>query len=604
MASKSKYKPVTPSITETQRDDMTKWLLQRLDEVIDANVERNKNFTTWRESYAVTPYNRDPIIEGGSNVRIPITRILTDAIIMRLVQSHFGVNPYVRIKPQESEDIEVAKAIENFLWYHHQMSGELNAGYLVIKDAVITGTGICKTVWDIDYKKIGGKWVHRYNAPRMVHIPTEDFIIYPAKNTSIDRAQFVGNRFWRRWDELKKAAEVGLYNDDWLEELREQTSGSENVVDSEDNRVGVKEVGIDWKDIDYELFELIVAYDLDDDGLDEDYLVTIDYTTRTIIRLQEYPAQFGERWYHAYIPIPVSNSFYGESMVKLVADIDEEITTRHNQRLDNRTLVNIPMFTVVEGSPALNDDISVYPGKMWKVQEHDDIRPLVQIPPLRDTLEDENQLMYYAQNVIGVSELNLGQVPRGTQTAYEIEASLAEGSIRIRLQVSLGVEWLKRVAWHEIGLLKQFLPNDQFERVTEHPNYLEDMEWEDLWNKYDIEPVGNTTTSNAELERQKLIFVREAMKNDPLMFDLDPMTGQMVPKKGWYELNKLFLIAHGVDAYQLIIGDPPEKGGAQAVTQGQLPTMNQVSGEQPDIESLMQAAGANPDAMPVTPGAV
>jgi hypothetical protein len=586
------YKPYEINVSDEDKKLFEKWISDRLEDALNAKSPLNLKIQTWRDLYAGKEYDRTPSFENGSNIRIPVVRILADQILLRLVQSHFGVEPYVRIKPQpDVGELDGARSLERQLWHVHKAQNKLLAGFLVIKDSVITGTGVCKTVWDMDYKLVRDKgkkkYVLKYNYPKTVHIPTEDFVIYPAKSTTVDDAQFVGHKFERRWDELQRGVATGLYNEDWMEDLRSKASGSRTATDSQDARVGVKDSGVDWKDKTYELYELIVGYDYDDDGLDEDYLVTFERSTGKIIRWIEYPASYGERWYHTYTPIPVSNSVYGESMVGLTEAFDEEISTLHNQRIDNTTLVNMPMLKVRKGSPAAKDDEKAKPGKKWLVNEPDDLTPLTLVPPLQDGFRnDEDQLLYYSKILTGVSELNMGGTVRGDKTAYEIEASLAEGSIRIRLQVTLGVEWLTRMAWQELGLLKQFLPDGVYERVTGGPNILADLAWEDMWEHYDVEPTGNTTTSNRELERQKFVFLREALKNDPLLFDADP-SGVMVPKGGWYELNNRFLVAHSIDDPESIIGPKPEEAPREPMEEAR-----------PDIPPEMMGGGGAPGGMP------
>ena len=607
------FKAYNVDLTEEQKIDLEAWIGQRLEDAITTKAERDEKIQSWRNTYAgATLEDREPAFEGGANTRIPIARVMTDALLYRLVQSHFGVEPYIRVNPVSGTYfIEQAKALETALDHVNKLSKLLVAGYLTIKDALIAGTGICKTIWDQDWKLVRDgkkrKYVLRFNAPNTIHIPTEDFIIYPEVNTDIDTADIVGHRFYRRWDGLQRGVATGIYNEEWVAEL-EGKSGVSGSLNKDTNAVlPTKDTGIDWKDTPFELYELIISYDLDDDGLNEDYLITIERNSKQIVRFMEYPIAFGERWYHAYVPCPVSNSFYGESLIGLLESLDEEITTLHNQRIDNTTLVNMPMFTCIVGSPALKDKEKAYPGKIWPVTQNDELKPLMQVPPLRDNyLQDEIRLFDYAKYISGQSEISIGGLPSSGRTAYEIEASLAEGSIRIRLQVVLGVEWLRRMAWQQIGLIKQFMPDEIFEKITQYPDFLNDITWEDLWNNFNLMPYGNTTTSNKELERQKTVFLREAMKNDPLLFTIDPTTGQVIPKAGWYEIDKLFLLSHSVDQYQTVLGPPPQKEGT--VGPEMAGASQQTSGEQipaqGELDALQQLATNAGIGNPSAPGNV
>lgn len=580
----SMFKPFAVDISDEEKKELEQWLSVRLEEVLDAMSGRLAKIEEWRRGYAGDQYKRDLPYENAANVRIPIAPIMMDAILVRLVQSHFGVRPYVRINPPSAsagEFIDHCRSMENMLWYTHYMQNKIKTGYLVIRDALLTGIGVSKTGWEQEWKLVRDKgkrkYVLRKNLPSHEYIPVEDFVIYPLKARDIDSAQFVGHRYWRRWDELVRGASLGFYNTEWLSTLEGKATQQE--MSDADKRQGVGLVGQSWKDQPFELFELIVGYDLDKDGLDEDYLIVIERQTRTIIRLIEYPAGYGERWYHVYVPKPTGDGIYGESLYNELVAFDEEVTTLHNAQLDNAQYTNAPVYTVVEGSPAAKEDCRIKPGEKIIVNDHDDVRQVITVPPMRDFGPLEDKLVFYARLRSGTSDLMSGQVPRGEKTAYEIEAALAEGSIQIRLEVEFGIQWLKRIAWHEIGLIKDFLPDGVYERVTGQPNPLKILSWEDLWSNFDMEPTGNITTSNRELERQKWVFVVESMKNDPLIFEVDPMTQRIVPKAGWYELRKRFLLAHGVDDYQTIIGPPP-----MAPEEMEIP--------QPTPELLLPAPGA------------
>lgn len=565
------YKPYAIDLSEEEKATIEKWISDRLEQAIEGLSDRDTNIKEYRNVYAGNTYDREPAFEGGANVRIPIVGILTDAIHVRLTQSHFGVDPYVRIEPYDSVvNADLSRALENGLQQIFDKSGLLDVGFQVVLDALICGTGITKTTWYQDWKQVTEKgkkkYVLRDSYPKTEYIALEDFVTFPAVCRDLDSAMIVGHRLWRRWDEIQRGVATGLYNEDWVAEIETLATQSTETND-QDTRLGITRNSVDWKDIDYELFELIIGYDYDEDGLEEDYLVTFDRINKKIIRFMTYPVDFGERWYQLYTPIPLPNTIYGESMVRLIKDMDEEITTIYNQRLDNNTLVNMPQFKVMDSSRAAHDDEQARPGKKWIVSDMDEVQPLQQIPPLRDTSQEEQQLMMYAKQRSGVSDLNMGQSPSGERTAYEIEASLAEGSIKLRLFVLFGTRWLTRVAWHSLGLMKQFMESDRFERMTQYPFYLETMPWEEVWQELDIKPKGNTTTSNRELERQTMVFLRESFKNDPLLFDTDRMTGQTTPKAGWYEIAKDFILAHGKHDYKSIIGEPPQQGAREAIIQ-------------------------------------
>lgn len=571
--SKPTFAPFEVNLTDEQKADLELWLTDRIENAIAGLSDRDEKCAEYRKLYAGEPYDREPAFEGGANVRIPIVAIFVEAILVRLVQSHFGVDPYVRINPfDEVSNADLARAIETALQHKFVLGDIVSDAYKVIQDACICGTGVSKTTWYQDWKMVSDgtsrKYVLRNAYPKVEYIPLEDFITFPVKCKDLDSAMIVGHRLWKRWDEIQRGVGLGLYNEEWVAEIEEKVSAS-TVESDQDERLGVTNRSVDWKDQEYELFEMIVGYDLDEDGLEEDYLVTYDRINKKLLRFISYPAGFGEKWYELYTPIPLPGTIYGDSLVRQNAPMDEEITTIYNQRLDNNTIVNQPQYKALESYRGARDNQQAKPGKIWIVSDMNDIEPFPSIAPMRDTSREEQQLVNYAEMRTGMSELRTGQTSKGEKTAYEIEATLAEGSIKLRLFIKFGTKWLTRVAWHALGLMKDFMDPAEFERITGFPFMLEDMPWEEVWNELDIIPLGNSTTSNRELERQTTVFLREALKNDPLLFALDPTTGQTMPKAGWYELNKRFILAHNENDYKSIIGDPPQQGPREAIVQSQ-----------------------------------
>lgn len=573
------YKPFLVDINEDQKGEIESWILKRLDAAIDAVAERNTNIDNWYNLYRGEPYDRELPFKNASNVRIPVIGMMIDALHVRLYQAHFGVDPIIRINPQTMDDSLNGRGLEKAMQHYFRIGNMDEAADLTILDALIAGTGVTKTTWYQDWRLIntgkkGKKYVMRNSYPQVEHIPLKDFIVYPAKALTLEDTTIVGHRFYRKWDQLQRGVALGLYNEEWTEKLKEKASETTPTTTMVEN-IGVSDSEIDWKDFEYELYELIVSYDLDEDGIAEDYLVTVDYKTRSMIRFMDYPVGFGEKWYQLYKVIPMSDTLYGDSICRLISDMDEEITTLHNQRIDNTTFGNIPCFKALEGSKIALDKTELYPGKIFPMSDPNDLTPMNLAQPMRDTTPEEDRLMQYIQLRTGVNELNLGRMPAGEKTAYEVEAALAEGSVKMRKFVKMGISWLTSIGWQFIGLMKEFMDGEDYTRITGEDFFLDAMEWQDIWKQFDLIPAGNSTSSNRELERQKWVLLRESYKSDPLIFQTDPMTGQPKPGPGWYEINMRYLLASGVDDYEQIIGPrtvAPIEGGIQTPT---MPAANQ-----------------------------
>lgn len=561
-------------LSETDKDEIETWIGQRITAAVSGMATRDENITHWRAVYADEKWSRDAALRNGANLRINLVAEMVDATLVRLTQSHFGIEPYVRVLPMSSELSDIAGSSEQWLQYLHSLQSIVETGFLTIQDSMIAGYGITKVHWLQQYERVNfdGKEsnVLLYNLPTTEYIPAEEFYVYPTDVKSIDRSQICGHRTYLRWDEIVRGSTVGKFNPEWITQIEQKAPGE--TTDDETERTEVGTDKISWEEVYYRIMELVVRYDHDDDGLEEMYLVFFDEDNQKIIGFHRYPYAHSRINYVPYVHAP-TKGWMGRSLVQELEDLDQELCTLHNMRIDNGALMNLGIFTVLMDSPAAKDDEAWYSGKKIPVNDHEDMKQLFKTDQMGSFRADEEQIIGLARVRSGVSELLSGQVPKGEKTAYEIESALAEGSIKFRLMVIFGLRWLKEIAWQELALTKQFLDDadETFQRVTGQHNFLVEMPWQDIIDKFDIVPMGNTTTNNRELERQKMVFLREMFKQDPLVLP-PPNAAQMnVDFSRWWELDRLVLESSGIHNHVAIIGPKPEPPAPPPIAPGQPP---------------------------------
>ena len=164
-----------------------------------------------------------------------------------------------------------------------------------------------------------------------------------------------------------------------------------------------------------------------------------------------------------YTPLPAA---LGMGAVECNLDLIHAISQFLSQSQDNARLTANAQLLVRRGSSAsrqiASENSALYPGKVWLVDDPDDIRPF---PVINFPQQDVNQLINYLNALLerrtGVSDTTLG-IAGSAKTATEAhilqEASLNPFSTRTDLFARSFLEPMGSMA---LSMLRQFIVEDQ-----------------------------------------------------------------------------------------------------------------------------------------------
>lgn len=525
-------------------------------QMVASHATRNANIREWREQAFAESFKREPIWEGGSSINLPITHWVVNLITDRLLLSQFSIRPLMHIRPISLEDFEIASALEEILNYYYQVSGKRDAVAQAITDMVLLGAGVVRIGWRVKKQKWGRERQVRY--PFTDYIPLEHFYML-SPTLPMGEQGAVAFRYWRRRGDLLQEYDEELVN---------------RLSHTEEDRFFVKdlEVRSTTDRLPNDIIELVEIFYRDD----ENKWRVATYSPQGVV-LKDEEFKYPTDTLPFFLLRSMGNG-YGYGIAPMLKPLEEELSVLHNQRIDNNTLINLPVFKVLTSSPASRDNETWFAGKKLLVDTPEDVTILAQ-PERITPLQDEQQLFEYIKLLSGVSEILSGAPLRGERTAFEIETMMLEGSVRFRrLVLSVG-DWLTEQAKYELLLLKHYGGREvnrlaYAKRFNFNPFEL--IEDEDIL--YRFEYIYNTILTNREVERQKWVLLRNLLATDPLMAN-NP--------RGWYELVRQTLDAFGVD-WRTIIGEqrPPEPAPPVA-GQPALP----VEGERlsPDVLAMLGA---------------
>lgn len=360
----------------------------------------------------------------GPSMRVPLVFEMKNAIASYLVAIITGQRPFFRADAVSADDTDAATSLEAY-WDDFWASPEIDFKQIVdqaVSLALDHGTCFLRVGWDrsVDKARVFERLTPQnmrqlgfdsaplppeslaegsivrssdggqarigqiVDAERMQVVTDRpsvdvisyfDFISYPARSSSVERATCVGHRFVLSVAELRRMSAASVYDPSIVAALLlsgdlvyvgpssrshlfdndsdEDLTKDEEGLDDETSMstaptmigsdVGTRKKGeilnpleMDSKDV--ELFEGVYRVDADFDGFPEDWLVTFETSTGMPIRFQRYPMLPGSR---PYIPVSIyqrSGSLYGMPLARVLEGAQHEADIATNMALEAAAL--------------------------------------------------------------------------------------------------------------------------------------------------------------------------------------------------------------------------------------------------------------------------
>lgn len=248
-------------------------------------------------------------------------------------------------------------------------------------------------------------------------------------------------------NEVVERQRAGLYRE--FDEVTADISPIQQgePLDGERDTVLGLRPGINEFDDEYRLYESHCFLDLDGDGYKEPYVVTLDSTSKQILRIvarfTEESLRFNDNgdvlsitptdYFTKYILLPDPNSaMYGLGFGTLLGPTNESVNTLINQLIDAGTLSNLQSGFIGRGAKLKGGATRFRPGE-WKIVNTtgDDLRKSIFPMPVRDpspTLFSLLQMLIQAgQQITSVTDMMMGENPGQNQKATTTMAVLEQG---------------------------------------------------------------------------------------------------------------------------------------------------------------------------------
>lgn len=458
-------------------------------EIQTAQANRTKlvaNVVEWERLYEGRPKIARKSIpwDGASNLVVPIVGTAVDAIFARIMESVFGTQKVWSADALSPKWADIDDPIERWLnWVASRVLELRRVCPRWFMSCVKTGTGVAKLEWverskNVTYKDQNGAVMKQrilvHSGPELRPIPLPDFLYSndAIHTQDIQTCQWVGERQLYTAKSLKEMETSLIFkNTDKL--TGKERSGVTDLEQEAQRNTGIDVVNPN----DFEIWEVWASFDVDGDGIPEEIVLNFHLETQTVLRGVFNYYRHQERPYHLIRFMPRDNSLLGLGIAQMLEPIQEEVSTIHNQRIDNATLSNANIFKARKNSASAISPLDIYPGAIIKVDEPDDFQEIKMGQQHQTLLPEELNSNAIGEKRTGVNDYTVGRESAAigsNATATSTLALIQEGNKRFKLTISEIRYALTNIAQQVVMLYQQFAKDRRvvFELFSE-----KDQQW-------------------------------------------------------------------------------------------------------------------------------
>ena len=464
----------------------------------------------------------------GANLFIPYIYNIIETALPKILGSVFEAKPFITYKAVGKDDTQKGEVLTNLVYYQmKQLMKAATRFYEIYKSALMYGTAYSKQTWkykekDVVERKIQEQEIQMddgtvvkvplrvpmkakkviYDAPDMKNIPIESLFFDPAYS-DMDESPYIIHEFFKPMHELKMGEKEGYYkNTDKISEEK-QDGPLKARYDSSGLLIGDMHEGV-----------RIWEYWTDD------WLVTVA-NKNTVIRVEENPYYHRGKPFVKWATVLMPNEWYGKSVIETLIDLQAELNTIRNQRIDNVSLAINRMFLIAKASGIDVDQLKSRPNGYIEVDDVDkDIRELEVKDVTSNAYRDEEIIKTDMDVTSGVHNQDRGQASERRETATVASLLSSASSERFRMQVMLMEEDSLTALGRQLAELnKQFLDDETFILITGDNGKMEQqvVNFDDIDIDYDVIASGTATdaTVNKEVRKGQLIQLLNVAINNP-----------------------------------------------------------------------------------------
>ena len=451
--------------------EIVDWIVGEINTSLGERANLEDKLAEWERLYEARPKVAKKMFpwEGASNLVVPVIATAVDAVLARLLGSVFGGKKLFVGNARSAKWVEVVNPMEVWLDW---VSSDVVKLYKVCRSWFLSlckyGTGILNVDWERRIKKVvyfdkalGGiqeEYIMTHNGPVAENVPLIDFLFSNdlTSTQDVQNCEWVSHRKRYTWKNIKELETSKIWYD--VDRIVGGERTSATIVEEEAQEVtGIKPMRYN----DFEIWRVYCSYDIEGDGVLSELVLDVHLEKAVALRAVYNFYRHQERPLHLIRYMPRDNTILGIGLCQMLADIQKEITTLHNQRLDNATLANTKAWKRKRGSAVVTTEI--FPGCLVDVDDMDDIAELKIGDDHSSLLAEEMHTNTIGEKRSGISDYSVGRESSAIgsrATATSTMAIIREGNKRFQMTIKDIREALVDVQHQIIMLYQQFIGDE------------------------------------------------------------------------------------------------------------------------------------------------
>lgn len=409
----------TNAAIERYVEEQLEWLIQAHKDLHTVKIPK------WRKLYLGVPAEagRNFPFPNAANTVVQVIGETVDTMVARVMGLIYATHPlwvfktFARGTPQDMKGAEERrKAIEDFMdlvGFEPKVLDLQRVEAQWFTDTAKLGTGFVKesleqqveavVVGYDEQRRVKGRESTIYAGPRVSKLRHEDVLADPAAQT-LEEAEFVAVKKSLKRMALEERAFTEVYKKEAVEAIlgSPDRSGTGETVRQELQDQGITPVQRAESTAEWDIFECYFSWWAGRPKRKYRVIFSYHKKSKTVMRkvfnflpnngLAVKRAKLGYR----------TDGMYGHGYAELLETYQEELSTTHNQRLDNATVANIRALRVSPRARALDANMELYPSALL-VAEKDDIEAIAVGDVYPSTFKNEELTLGLAARRAGVS---------------------------------------------------------------------------------------------------------------------------------------------------------------------------------------------------------
>lgn len=349
--------------------------------------------------------------DDASNISMPLSAMNTNTIFASMKATFSGKMPFFHLKSR-LEQFDAAECLQDYFneliesKHHVDLRGVNNTIFYEVSSLGIQWVHVPWLVDEFTYKReteggIEEVTITKRDCPVVVPILPED-VFYRTRTATIQGASWIGIRYRVTEQELKQRQHFGTYDDVDKVIGNVRTDLTPDNIRKMEERIGMQSQASEP----YEIFEVYLYWDVDEDGLMESIRVWYERSSSTLLRAELNGLGIRPIACFRYLPYPGKETA-GIGIGKMCEKLQDGCDALLNMAINSTFISSLQMFATPLDS-GIGPREEFYPFKQLKISNPRDFVPITFPNTALPNLQMINAIQQWADRFTGATNAMSG----------------------------------------------------------------------------------------------------------------------------------------------------------------------------------------------------